>query len=133
MVVAVCRDVADAFADDAGVGNLEFDDEDILFMFGVRLRNVRGPGEEFAYGDDAQNHAYDLAVALTLDEHARRTSACGARLAATSAQLRSAALTAPRQVGGASRRRRRMRWARLNAPVLDWRAVACPRGARLNN
>lgn len=59
MVVAVCRDVADAFTDDAGVGNLEFDDEDILFMFGVRLRNVRGPGEEFAYGDDAQNHAYD--------------------------------------------------------------------------
>lgn len=48
MVVAVCRDVADAFTDDAGVGNLEFDDEDILFMFGVRLRNVRGPGEEFA-------------------------------------------------------------------------------------
>ena len=48
-----------AFADDAGVGNLEFDDENVLFMFGVRLRNVRGPGEEFAYGDDAQNHAYD--------------------------------------------------------------------------
>lgn len=82
MVVAVCRDVADAFADDAGVGNLEFDDEDILFMFGVRLRNVRGPGEEFAYGDDAQNHAYDtqrvgqctaqrgvVAVQLHLREH----------------------------------------------------------------
>ena len=59
MVVAVCRDVADAFTDDAGVGNLEFDDEDILFMIGVRLLTGRGPGEEFAYGDDAQNHAYD--------------------------------------------------------------------------
>lgn len=51
-------------------------------MFGVRLRNVRGPGEEFAYGDDAQNHAYDtqrvgqctaqrgvVAVQLHLREH----------------------------------------------------------------
>ena len=59
MVVAVDRDFVHAFAEDGGIGQAVAGDEDVLVVFGVGARHVRGAHEEFAQENHGQNDAHD--------------------------------------------------------------------------